>query len=83
MNNWQSHAQVKRGCKYHVVILPKYRRKVLYGRKRRGIGQILRDLCCQKDIELAPSSENRLGRHKRTDQSLCHPVISGRESPCA
>ena len=39
-------------CKYHVVILPKYRRKVLYGRIRRGIGQILRDLCRQKDIEL-------------------------------
>ena len=43
---------VKWDCKYHVVILPKYRRKVIYGRLRRGIGQILRDLCRQKDIEL-------------------------------
>ena len=34
------------------MILPKYRRKVLYGKMRRGIGQILRDLCRQKDIEL-------------------------------
>src|SRR5271157_5531188 len=49
---WQSQAHVKWDCKYHVVILPKYRRKVLYGRIRRGIGQILRDLCRQKDIEL-------------------------------
>src|SRR5271166_5019676 len=52
MKEWQSQAHVKWDCKYHVVILPKYRRKVLYGRIRRGIGQILRDLCRQKDIEL-------------------------------
>ena len=52
MKDWQSQAHVKWDCKYHVVILPKYRRKVLYGRIRRGIGQILRDLCRQKDIEL-------------------------------
>ncbi len=52
MKDWQSQAHVKWDCKYHVVILPKYRRKVLYGRMRRGVGQILRDLCRQKDIEL-------------------------------
>jgi REP element-mobilizing transposase RayT len=52
MKDWQSQAHVKWDCKYHVVILPKYRRKVLYGRIRRGIGQILRDLCGQEDIEL-------------------------------
>ena len=51
MKDWQSQAHVKWDCKYHVVILPKYRRKVLYGRMRRGVGQILRDLCRQKDIE--------------------------------
>lgn len=34
------------------MILPKYRRQVIYGRLRRGIGRILRDLCRQKDIEL-------------------------------
>ncbi len=52
MKDWQSQAHVKWDCKYHVVILPKYRRKVLYGRIRRGIGKILRDLCHQKEIEL-------------------------------
>ena len=29
MKDWQSQAHVKWDCKYHVVILPKYRRKVL------------------------------------------------------
>ena len=31
MKDWQSQAQVKWDCKDHVVILPKYRRKVCTG----------------------------------------------------
>ena len=50
--DWQSQAHVKWDCKYHVVILPKYRKKALFGKLRRQIGAILRDLCRQKDIEL-------------------------------
>ena len=52
MRDWQSQAHVKWECKYHVVILPKYRKKVLYGRFRKQIGEILRDLCRQKGVEL-------------------------------
>jgi REP element-mobilizing transposase RayT len=32
--------------------VPKYRKKVFYGKRRREIGEILRQLCRQKDIEL-------------------------------
>jgi len=52
MKDWQSQAHVKWECKYHVVILPKYRKKALYGRLRREIGRIFRELCRQKKIEL-------------------------------
>ena len=52
MKNWQSQAHVKRECLYHVVIVPKYRRKVFYGNWRKKIGEILRQLCRQKEIEL-------------------------------
>ena len=52
MKDWRSQAHVKWECKYHIVILPKYRQKVLYGRMRDGVGGILRDLCRQKGIEL-------------------------------
>ncbi len=52
MKEWQSQAHVKWECKYHVVILPKYRKKALYGRLRGKVGKILRELCRQKDIEL-------------------------------
>ena len=52
MHDWQSLAHVRWECKYHVVITPKYRKKVIYGKLRRQIGGILRDLCVQRKIEL-------------------------------
>jgi putative transposase len=52
MHAWQSLSHVRWDCKYHVVIIPKYRRKVFYGRLRRQIGTILRDLCRQRGVEM-------------------------------
>ena len=39
-------------CKYHIVFAPKYRRMVFYGQKRYEIGQILRELCSWKGVNL-------------------------------
>jgi len=61
MKDWNSQAHVKWVCKYHVVILPKYRRKALYGKLRMKIGKILRELCRQKGIELVEG--NALSDH--------------------
>jgi putative transposase len=52
MHEWESLSHVRWECKYHVVIIPKYRRKVLYGKLRRQVGSILRELCRQKGVEL-------------------------------
>jgi putative transposase len=52
MREWQSLAHVKWECKYHVVIVPKYRRKALFGHVRKRLGNIFRQLCRQKAIEL-------------------------------
>ncbi len=52
MKDWQSQAHVKWDCKYHVVIVPKYRRKAIFGKLRKEIGAILRELCRQYGIEL-------------------------------
>jgi putative transposase len=52
MHDWESLAHVKWECKYHVVIVPKYRRKVIYGQWKKAIGAILRELCRQKGVEL-------------------------------
>ena len=45
-----SHTQWE--CKYHIVFAPKYRRKVFYGQKRYEIGQILRELCKWKGVNM-------------------------------
>lgn len=52
MHEWQSLSHVRWECKYHVVIVPKYRRKVLYGNLKKSIGGILRELCRQRGVEL-------------------------------
>ena len=39
-------------CEYHIVFAPKYRRKEIYGQLKKDIGQILRKLCEQKDVEI-------------------------------
>ena len=39
-------------CEYHIVFGPKYRRKEIYGKLRKDIGEILRKLCEEKSVEI-------------------------------
>lgn len=39
-------------CKYHVVRIPKCRRKILYGKLRQYLGEILRELASQKESRI-------------------------------
>ena len=39
-------------CKYRVVFVPKYRRKVLYGKVRRYLGNVFHELARQKECEI-------------------------------
>jgi len=39
-------------CQYHVVLTPKFRRRVIYREIRQDIGQILRKLCAEKGVEI-------------------------------
>ena len=39
-------------CKYHVVFIPKYRRKALYGELRRELGAVFRELARQRESEI-------------------------------
>ena len=52
MHDWQGLSHVRWDCKYHAVIVPKYRRRLLYGKFRSDVGRILRDLCRQKGVEV-------------------------------
>ena len=49
---YQSLSHTKWDCKYHVVFVPKRRRKVLYGKIRRSLGQIFHALAKQKECEI-------------------------------
>lgn len=52
MHEWESLSHVKWECKYHIVFVPKYRRKAIDGELRQKIGRILRELCEQRGVEL-------------------------------
>jgi len=52
MEDIQSLSHTKWDCKYHVVWIPKYRRKVLYGQIRKHLGEVLRELARQKESQV-------------------------------
>ena len=43
-------SHTKWNCKYHIVFIPRYRRKAIYGKLRADIGQILRLLCDYQNV---------------------------------
>ena len=51
-NEIRSTAHSKYRCQYHIVFAPKYRRKIIYGKIKKDIGEILRKLCEQKGVEI-------------------------------
>ena len=51
-NRTNSLAHTKWLCKYHIVIVPKYRRKVIYYEYRKDLQEIIRTLCRYKEVEI-------------------------------
>lgn len=48
MQQYETLSHCKWECKYHIVFIPKCRKKVLFGHIRKRVGQMLRKLCEQK-----------------------------------
>jgi putative transposase len=48
MDEYESLSHTKWECKYHVVFIPKCRRRTLYVQLRKHLGQVLRRLAEQK-----------------------------------
>lgn len=46
---YQSLSHSRWDCKYHIVVIPKKRRKVLFGKIRKDLGAILHELARQKE----------------------------------
>jgi len=52
MNDYESLRHTRWECKYHVVFIPKCRRKLLYGQLRKELGPVLRELALQKESRI-------------------------------
>lgn len=49
MDEFESLSHTRWDCKYHIVFIPKCRRKLLYGNLRQHLGEIFRKLASQKE----------------------------------
>jgi putative transposase len=52
VNDAESLKHTKWECKYHIVFIPKCRRKVLYGALRRHLGSVIRELVERKECRV-------------------------------
>ena len=52
MREWENQSHAKWYCRYHVVIVPKYRHKAIFGTPRGEIGKVLKEVCRQQGIDL-------------------------------
>ena len=52
MTNYRSLNHSKGACQYHVVFIPKYRKKAIDGELRRYLGEVLRRLARQRESEV-------------------------------
>jgi putative transposase len=52
MKEYQSLSHTRWDCKYHVVFIPKRRKKAIYGALRRNLGEIFRELAKQRECKV-------------------------------
>jgi putative transposase len=52
VNDVESLSHSKWECKYHIVFIPKYRRKALYGALRQQLGEVLKQLAMQRESRI-------------------------------
>ena len=52
MSEYDSLNHTKWECKYHIVFIPKCRRKVLYGKIRRNLGEVFHELAKQRECQI-------------------------------
>jgi len=73
---YQSLSHSKWNCKYHVVFVPKRRRKVLFGQARRRLGPILHALARQKECRIIEGHVMPDHVHRCIEIPPKHPVSS-------
>lgn len=56
MNDIQSLKHTVWDCKYHMVWIPKYRKKVIYGNLRKYLGDVFQELASQRECKIHEGS---------------------------
>mgnify|MGYP001071114425 FL=1 len=79
MNDNNSLAHTKWNCKYHIVFAPKYRRKLFYGKNRKEIGGILRQLSEWKGVKIVEAEHPHAGGNPTENECGGIHRISQRE----
>jgi hypothetical protein len=85
---YQSLSHSKWDCKYHVVFVPKRRRKAIFGQTRRQLGAIFHTLARQKECQiieghLMPDHVHMSHRYSaQTPGVFCDRVSEGEERDC-
>ena len=52
MDKFESLSDTAWDCKYHVIFIPKRRRRTLYGELRKHLGEVFRKLAAQKESQI-------------------------------
>ena len=52
MDKFESLSHTAWDCKYHVIFIPKRRRRTLYGELRKHLGEVFRKLAAQKESQI-------------------------------
>jgi putative transposase len=52
MNDSESLRHTRWECKYHVIFIPKWRKKGIYGQLRKDLGSIFRELALHRDSKI-------------------------------
>ena len=52
MNDYKKLTHTTWECKYHLVWIPKYRKKMLYGNLRKYLGEVFKELALHKESEI-------------------------------
>jgi putative transposase len=52
MTDYESLKHTRWECKYHVIFIPKWRKKLIYGQLRKDLGPVFRELARHKESEV-------------------------------
>ncbi len=75
MDKMESLNHTKWDCKYHVVFIPKNRRRVLYAELRKYLGEVFRSLALQKGSRIPTTCNADKGDKKTVRRGISNDAL--------